>query len=95
MMKPLSNLLKKKLSFEWKEEQQRVFENLKKKTLIHLYVEILGLHQTIQSSHDANDFTIKGVFMQDGHSIIFEGKKIYGAQLRWPIHEKELYAMAC
>jgi len=31
MMKPLSNLLKKKLSFEWKEEEQRVFEDLKKK----------------------------------------------------------------
>jgi hypothetical protein len=32
-VKPLSNLLKKKLSFEWKEEQQRAFEDLKNKLL--------------------------------------------------------------
>jgi hypothetical protein len=24
--------------------------------------------------------------MQDGHLIVFKGKKFYGAQLRWPIH---------
>jgi hypothetical protein len=31
MAKPVSNLLKKKMSFEWKEEQQKAFEDLKKK----------------------------------------------------------------
>jgi hypothetical protein len=30
---------------------------------------------------DVNNFTIEGIFMQDGHPILFEGKKLYGAQL--------------
>jgi len=30
MAKRLSNILKKKLFFEWKEEQQKAFEDLKK-----------------------------------------------------------------
>jgi hypothetical protein len=42
---------------------------------------------------NASDFTINGMFMQDGHSIAFESKKLYGAQLRWPTHEKELYVV--
>ncbi len=44
---------------------------------------------------DANDFAIGGVLMQDGHMIAFKSKKLYGAQLRWPTHEKELYAVVC
>ncbi len=44
---------------------------------------------------DASDFTISGMFMQDGHWIAFESKKLCGAQLQWPIHEKKLYAIVC
>jgi polynucleotide 5'-kinase involved in rRNA processing len=39
---------------------------------------------------DANDFAISGVFMHNGQPIAFENKKLYGAQLQWPILEKEL-----
>jgi hypothetical protein len=31
--------------------------------------------------------------MQEEHPIAFENKKLVGAQLRWPTHEKELFAM--
>jgi hypothetical protein len=44
---------------------------------------------------DANYFTIEGVFMQDGHLIVFENKKLYGVQVRWSIHKNELYVMVC
>jgi hypothetical protein len=27
----------------------------------------------------------------EGHPIAFENKKLVGAQLRWPTHEKELF----
>jgi hypothetical protein len=33
--------------------------------------------------------------MQDGQPIAFESKKLYGAQLQWLIHEKELYIIVC
>jgi hypothetical protein len=33
--------------------------------------------------------------MEDGLSTALESKKLFGAQLWWPIHEKELYAIVC
>ncbi len=44
---------------------------------------------------DGNDFAINGVFMQDGHPIAFENKKLSRAQLWWPTHKKELYDVMC
>jgi hypothetical protein len=44
---------------------------------------------------DVSDFAIDGVFMQNGHLIAFESKKLCGARLRWPTHEKELYVIVC
>jgi hypothetical protein len=41
MVKPLSNLLKKELSFKWKEEQQKTFEDLKEKFLSALLLKFL------------------------------------------------------
>jgi len=86
MLKPLSDLFKKKMSFEWKEEQQKVFENLKEKLLSTFMLKFLDFTKPFKVHTDVNDFTIKGVFMQDGHLIVFKGKKFYGTQLRWPIH---------
>jgi hypothetical protein len=39
----------------------------------------------------ANDYAIGGALMQNGHPIALENNKLYGTQLRWPTHEKELY----
>jgi hypothetical protein len=35
------------------------------------------------------------VLMQDGHMIAFKSKKLCGAQVWWPTHEKELYVVVC
>jgi hypothetical protein len=35
------------------------------------------------------------VFIQNGHLIAFESKKLCGAWLRWPTHENELYVIVC
>jgi hypothetical protein len=42
---------------------------------------------------DASGFAISRVLMQKGHLITFESKKLSGAQLRWPTHEKELFVV--
>jgi len=44
---------------------------------------------------NASDFTIRKIFMQNGHLIAFENKKFYGAQLQGSIHEKKLYVIVC
>jgi hypothetical protein len=61
LVKPLSNLLKNKFSFEWKEEQQKIFEDLKDKlSSIHVlrfpdFIKPLEVHT------NASDFVIGGV----------------------------------
>jgi hypothetical protein len=42
---------------------------------------------------NANGFAIGKVLTQEGHPIVFESKKLARAQLRWPTHEKELFAI--
>jgi hypothetical protein len=58
-------------------------------------VKIFGLTKPFEVHTNVSDFAISGVFMQDGHLIVFENKKLCGAQLWWPIHEKELYVILC
>ena len=47
---------------------------------------------------DASDFAIGYALMQQGddelmHHIAFNGRKLQGAELRYPTHEKELLAI--
>jgi len=94
-VKPLSNLFKKKLSFEWKEEQQKAFEDLKSKLSFTLVLKFPNFTKPFEIHTNASDFAIGGVLMQNGHPIAFKSKKICGAQLWWPTHEKELYIVMC
>lgn len=59
----------------------------------HCLLKFLDFTKSFKVHTNVNDFTIDNVLMQDGHSRTFENKKLLGAQLRWPTHEKELYAM--
>lgn len=42
---------------------------------------------------NVSDFAISGIFMQKKRSVLFESKKLSKSQLRWPMHEKRLFAM--
>jgi hypothetical protein len=69
-------------------------KNNKRNLWIHHHLlKFLAFTKSFKDHTNAKDFTIDNVLMQDGHSITFENKKLLGAQLRWPTHEKELYAM--
>lgn len=72
-----------------------MFEDLKNKLLSAHVLKNLDFTELFVVHINANDFTIDGVFMQDGRSIAFESKKLYGAQLQWPTHRKKLYAIVC
>jgi hypothetical protein len=63
MVKLLSNLLKKDLSFELQKEQHRPFEDLKKTLLSTPMLKFLNFTKPFEVHIDANDFAIKRVFM--------------------------------
>jgi hypothetical protein len=83
------------LSFKWKEDNHRAFEDLKEKLSFTPTLKFPNFTLLFEVHINANDFTIIKVFKQDEHPIAFESKKLYGAQLRWLTHEKELYIIMC
>lgn len=42
---------------------------------------------------NASDFAIGRILIQKGRSMAFENKKLSESQLRWLIHEKDLFAV--
>jgi hypothetical protein len=68
--------------------------DLKGKLVSSLMLKFLDFIKPFEVHANANDFAIKGVFMQNDHPITFERKRLLGDQLKLPIHENELYVMA-
>jgi hypothetical protein len=54
---------------------------------------IFDFEKPFEMHMDVSGFVIGGVLMQKRHPIAFKNKKLVGAQLRWPIHEKELFTI--
>jgi len=59
------------LSFEWKDEQHRAYEDLKEKLLSAHVLKFPNFTKSFKVHIDASDFTIGGVLMQDGHPRSF------------------------
>lgn len=95
MAKLLSNLLKKEPSFKWKDEQQKAFEDLKKKLSSTPMLKFPNFTKSFKVHTNISDFVISAVLMQNEHLITFENKKLCGAQLQWSTQEKELYVVMC
>jgi hypothetical protein len=93
LAKSVPDLLKIEGLFKWKNEQQSVFNLLKRKLLLALILQFLDFAKLFEMHMDASGFVIGAVLMQEGHLITFESKKLVGAELRWSIHEKELFAV--
>jgi hypothetical protein len=63
------------------EQEQKTFKDLKEKFSCTHVLKFLDFIKPFEVRIDASDFTIGGVFMQDGHLIYSENKKFYEAQL--------------
>jgi hypothetical protein len=79
LVKSLTNLWKKEGSFEWKDEQQNVFDLLKGKLSSSPMLRFSDFVKSFEVHIDASGFAINGVLMQEGHPITFESKKLAGA----------------
>jgi hypothetical protein len=68
----LLKLLKKELPFEWKEEQQTTFEELKEKLSSTSILKFLDFTKMFEVHIDVSEFVVYGVFIQDRHPIAGE-----------------------
>lgn len=91
---PLSNLLGKEgQPLKWDEACANAFDELKTLLSTAGVLKYPEFDKEFEVHTDASGFAIGGVLMQDGHPVAYESRKLTGSQLRWPTHEKELYAI--
>jgi hypothetical protein len=91
--RPLSDLLKKKVSQEWDEHCHQAFRELKSKLSSPPVLKFPEFDKLFEVHTDVSNFAIGGVLMKDGRPIAYESKKLDGCQRRWPTHENELFAV--
>ncbi|GKV49230.1 hypothetical protein SLEP1_g55993 [Rubroshorea leprosula] len=90
---PLTDLLKKKVSWEWTAECQRAFEDLKQAVSQEPVLALPDYGRPFEMHTDASDLAIGGVLMQDGHPIAFESCKLNDTERRYLVHDKEMTAI--
>ncbi|GKV41043.1 hypothetical protein SLEP1_g48622 [Rubroshorea leprosula] len=90
---PLTDLLKKKVSWEWTAECQRAFEDLKQVVSQEPMLALPDYGRPFEMHTDASNLAIEGVLMQDGHPIAFESHKLNDTERQYTVHDKEMTAI--
>ncbi|TIC91053.1 Transposon Tf2-6 polyprotein [Colletotrichum higginsianum] len=95
---PLIKLTRKNTTFEWTDEQDKAFEDIKQQVLSEPVLMIPDPRKPFELETDASDYAIGGQLGQrdeEGrlHPCGFFSKKLSGPELNYQIHDKELMAI--
>ena len=95
--KPLTELTKKDVPFEWKEEHDLAMKTLKDKMSQAPVLLLPKLELPFQVNTDASGFAIGGVLQQDQggglRPVAFESRKFNKTERRYSTYERELLAI--
>jgi hypothetical protein len=95
---PLTNLTKKTEEFKWTDECQHAFERLKDTIVSDTVLSQYDPKKPVELETDASDFAMGATVGQrddEGRMrpIAFASKKLHGAELNYPIYDKEFMAI--
>ncbi|CAI7811544.1 unnamed protein product [Closterium sp. NIES-53] len=94
---PLTNLLKKNTPFKWEDVHQQAMEQLKTALTSAPVLIVPDPEKDYVIEADASDQAVGAVLMQDQgkglQAIAYLSKKLHGAELNYPIHDKEALAI--
>jgi hypothetical protein len=90
---PLHALSKKNAPFVWGPSQDAAFHELKTLLTHAPLLALPNFDKTFEVHCDASGNGIGGVLMQEKRPIAYFSEKLSGAQLNYPIYDKELYAL--
>ncbi|GJP85359.1 hypothetical protein CLOP_g15458 [Closterium sp. NIES-67] len=95
--KPLMNLLKKNMPYKWESKHQEAVEQLKQAFTTAPVLILPDPERDYVIEADASDQAVGAVLMQDQGNglqpIAYLSKKLHGAELNYPIHDKEAVAI--
>jgi hypothetical protein len=92
LVKPLTNLLKKK-QFAWSDEAQAAFELLKVSMSSTLVLALPDFNKQFMVETDASDAGLGAVLMQDNRPIAYLSKPLSASNKFLSIYEKEFLAL--
>jgi hypothetical protein len=97
-IRPLTDLTRKDRGFEWKESQEQAFQQVKDAVTKEPVLTEPDPARPYEVETDASNFATGGQLGQrddDGklHPVAFFSKKLKGAELNYPVHDKELMAV--
>ena len=90
---PLTELLKKSKAYEWSEDCQHAFDELKKAMSKDPVLALPDISKPFEIQTDASNYALGGVFLQDGHPVAYESRKLNDTERKYAAHEKELLAV--
>ncbi|GJP56412.1 hypothetical protein CLOM_g15473 [Closterium sp. NIES-68] len=94
---PLTNLLKKNTPYKWEPKHQEAVEQLKQALTSAPVLILPDPERDYVIDADASDQPVGAVLMQDQGNglqpIAYLSKKLHGAELNYPIHDKEALAI--
>ncbi|KAJ0126859.1 hypothetical protein HZ326_30035 [Fusarium oxysporum f. sp. albedinis] len=95
---PLTEITKKDRQFKWTKVAQQAFEQLKEAITSEPVLAMFDPDRQVELETDASDFALGGQIGQrhdDGmlHPIAFYSHKMHGAELNYPIYDKEFLAI--
>lgn len=83
--------MKENQSLEWTPECDSAFSQLKDLLTSLGVLKYPKFDLPFKVHMDASGFAIGGIFIQEVRPIVYESKKLTGSQVRWPMHQKELF----
>ncbi|KAL0304836.1 UNVERIFIED_CONTAM: Retrovirus-related Pol polyprotein from transposon [Sesamum calycinum] len=91
--RPMTDLLKKRETWDWTPQCQVAFDNLKRAMVTDPVLALPDMSKPFTVETDASDFALGGLLLQDGHPVAFESRKLKDIEWRYSVHEKELLAV--
>ncbi|KAL5582147.1 hypothetical protein UlMin_014589 [Ulmus minor] len=93
MAAPLTELLKKGVTWEWAIVCEAAFQELKNAMMQDPVLALPDISKPFEVQTDASDFALGGVLLQEGHPVAYESRKLSGAERRYTAQEKEMLAV--
>ena len=94
---PLNDLLKKETKFEWTEQCEKAFNELKERLTKAPILRVPQFDKEFTLSVDSSDYSIGFVLSQEHegkqHPICFGGRALRDNELKWHITDKEGLAL--
>jgi hypothetical protein len=93
ILAPLTKLTSNKAIFEWTDEQQEAFEEIKRVMCQKTMLSFPDFSKEFHVYTVASDYQLGGVIMQDDKPLAFYSRKLLLAQMNYTTGEKELLSI--